>query len=151
MPSNVKKRSGDRSHIIFQVPTSQVCLHLHLPHKKIPCQKGTSPACKYKNVGQCTLKGRYLHFQGSAQARLDESTVNSFSQNVMRLRASKEDCCLDRRIGTCIQHSHPLKAVSKTDMGEIARCTYLSQDHVKILQWTFALLSIFKALKINLL
>ena len=93
MPFNVKKRSGDRSHIIFQVPTSQVCLHLHLPHKKIPCQKGTSPACKYKNVGQCTLKGRYLHFQGSTQARLDESTVNSFSQNVMRLRASKEDCC----------------------------------------------------------
>ena len=35
----------------------------------------------------------YLHFQGSTQARLDESTVNSFSQNVMRLRASKEDCC----------------------------------------------------------
>ena len=25
MPFNVKKRSGDRSHIIFQVPTSQVC------------------------------------------------------------------------------------------------------------------------------
>ena len=76
-------------------------LHLHLPHKKSYVKK-VLPLLVSKNVGQCTLKGRYLHFQGSTQARLDESTVNSFSQNVMRLRASKEDCCLDRRIGTCI-------------------------------------------------
>ena len=93
MPFNVKKRSGDRSHIIFQVPTSQVCCTCTYLIKKSHVKKVLPPACKYKNVGQCTLKGRYLHFQGSTQARLDESTVNSFSQNVMRLRASKEDCC----------------------------------------------------------